>query len=502
MDYEHMEFVEAIETLATQAGLEIPYEETGSTPTKREPDSQALYELMNEIKQFYQSQLKENAAAINYLKSRSLTGEISRDAGIGFAPDSWDALLKQFGTTPERIKQLTAAGMLITKENNQHYDRFRNRIMFPIHDRRGKVIGFGGRVLDDSLPKYLNSPETVIFHKGNELYGLYEARKNNRSLERLLVVEGYMDVIGLRQHDIHYAVATLGTATTTHHLQQLFRLCPEVIFCFDGDNAGRAAAWRALETFLPMSRDNWQPKFIFLPTKEDPDTMVRQEGKTAFEKRLRTANSLSEFFLQHLVKQVDLATLDGKARLASLAMPYIEKVSAPFLQQLLLAELSKITRMPADRLKRQLHQPEIQTQKQLKTVLPKNKISPIRHAITLLVQHPHLATTISGSLPNFETAGLPLLHELFTYLQSRTKTTTAQLLEHWRDTETGTHLGALATQPLYIPEQGLEQEFRDCITTIQSQAQQQMIQQLMAKAAAKTITDDERKQLRNLLRQK
>ena len=285
MDYDHMSFVEAVETLAQTMGIEVPREE-GERPAQRYDE---LFELMRRVERFFQDQLRSNDPAIDYLKRRGVDGATAKRFGVGFAPEGWSTVLDKFGTSRQAIDQLLAAGLIIQKDNGKHYDRFRNRIMFPIRDTRGRTIGFGGRVMGDEEPKYLNSPETVLFHKGRELYGLYEARQALRSIDRLVVVEGYMDVIGLARHGIDYGVATLGTATTGDHLNRLFRLTDDVFFAFDGDAAGRKAAWRALENALPQMREGRQIRFVFLPEKQDPDSYVQAEGANAFDQLLDAA---------------------------------------------------------------------------------------------------------------------------------------------------------------------------------------------------------------------
>lgn len=508
MEFDHMSFVDAIETLASQAGLEVPYETESGENFKPKEDSTSLYDLMEKAKKYYQSALKQNQRALDYLKSRGLSEEIIQNTGIGYSPDAWDELLNKFGKNPEARKNLLDAGMLIQKSENKFYDRFRHRIMFPIHDRRGRVIGFGGRVLDDSTPKYLNSPETPIFHKGSELYGLYEARKQNRNLDRLLVVEGYMDVIGLAQHDVTYAVATLGTATTTQHIQQLFRICSEIVFCFDGDQAGQSAAWRALETLLPNTKDNWQAKFMFLPNGEDPDSMIQKEGKDQFEKQIKEAESLSTFFFRQLMTKVDMQNLDGRARFASLAMPYIQKIQADFLRDMLLNELAKLTRIKIEKLNTHLPQPKTE-KTSLQKILQKNKISLIRTAITLLIQHPKLINQLQEDIPQLDAPGMPLLHELIqvitkrlTAKDSESALTTGTLLEYWRDKTEGRQLATLASQELLIPIEGLDKEFCGTIQAIKLQANQENIKQLISQAASGTLTNQEKELLQKLLKEK
>ncbi|MFK0572955.1 DNA primase [Endozoicomonas sp.] len=346
MDHDHLDFPEAIDTLAGQLGLEVPRDE--SSQKQRGPDHSELYNLMDRSVDFYSRQLKQHEQsprASHYLKNRGLDQQTCQHFAIGFAPPGWDNLKKELATSPEKEQQLITTGMLVKNEDrNTIYDRFRDRIIFPIRDSRGRYIAFGGRVLGDEKPKYLNSPESPIFHKGKELYGLWEARQANRKLSRILVVEGYMDVVALTQQGITNAVATLGTATTPEHLQRLFKVVPEVVFCFDGDDAGRRAAWRALESTLPNMQDGRQARFLFLPQGEDPDTMVRKEGAERFVERIRNeALSLDKLLFRELEADLDLTTMDGRARLAKLAQPYIGKLPESLFRQLLLKMLSDHT---------------------------------------------------------------------------------------------------------------------------------------------------------------
>ncbi|WP_276783952.1 DNA primase [Thalassolituus oleivorans] len=337
MEYDGLSFPDAVEKLASQAGLEVPKEQI-SHDARQEQQHQGLFKRMEAASQYFEQMLRQHeqrGRAVDYLKNRGLSGKAAKFFGIGYAPPGWDGLQTELGTDKEALRELVTCGMLIEKEDGRTYDRFRDRIMFPIRDARGRFIAFGGRVLGDEKPKYLNSPETPIFQKGRELYGLYEARKIRQKLTRFIIVEGYMDVVALAEYGIHYAVATLGTATSEHHLRRLFKIVPEVIFCFDGDNAGRTAAARAMETVLPVLSDGVQARFLFLPDGEDPDTLVRKEGKDAFEERLNKSVHLPEFLFDFLKKQVDFDTLDGKARLDQLAAPLINKIPAGMLKKLM-----------------------------------------------------------------------------------------------------------------------------------------------------------------------
>jgi DNA primase len=344
MEFDRLEFVEAVEALARSAGVEVPRE----GGPRRQQDHADLYTVLGRAEQFFRQALKQEPDAIDYLQNRGVAGLVARDFGIGFAPESWDALRKALADVPEAT--LLEAGLLTRNDSGRVYDRFRGRVMFPIRDTRGRVIGFGGRVMGKSDgPKYLNSPETPVFHKGRELYGLYEARKALRRIDRLIVVEGYMDAVALAQAGIPNAVATLGTAATPEHFQKLYRYTEEVICCFDGDNAGRQAAWRALESALPQLGEGHQLKFMFLPEGEDPDSLVRAQGKDAFLRLAAAALPSIEYLFDRLGDGLDLRSLDDRARLASLALPHIERVPNGILKDLMLGRLEQVTGLNASR---------------------------------------------------------------------------------------------------------------------------------------------------------
>lgn len=348
MEYERLDFRVAIEQLASKYGLQIPEESREDEQEGRR--KRDLYASMEQADSFYREQLRIHPAgktAVNYLKQRGLSVRIVQDFGLGFVPQGWDTLLKQFETDRHALEMLLEAGMLIRRDagggKHRLYDRFRYRIMFPIRDSRGRTIAFGGRVMGDDKPKYLNSPETPIYQKSRELYGLYEARQANKHLERLLIVEGYMDVIALAQHGITNAVATLGTATSTVHLQRMFRHCEELVFCFDGDQAGSAAARRALDVSLPVMEDGYQLKFLFLPQGEDPDSLVREEGEEQFSARVEAAMPLSEYIFQIASQGLNLETADGKAAMSRRALGLIAKLPASAFQGIMRAELANRT---------------------------------------------------------------------------------------------------------------------------------------------------------------
>lgn len=360
MDHDNLEFPQAVEELAKAAGMEVPREEGRRGGKPRQPTDSPLYPLLASAAEFYRQALKghpQRRAAVEYLKGRGLSGEVARDFALGLAPPGWDNLLKHFGADNLQQKVMIDAGLLIENaETGKRYDRFRDRVIFPIRDSRGRVIAFGGRVLGDDKPKYLNSPETPVFHKGQELYGLYEARKHNRNLDEIIVVEGYMDVIALAQQGLRNAVATLGTATSEEHLKRLFRLVPSVLFCFDGDQAGRNAAWRALEATLPSLQDGRKARFLFLPEGEDPDTLIRAEGLDAFRARIQQhAQPLADYFFQQLTDEADPRSLEGKAHMATLASPLIAHIPGANLKALMNARLAEITGLSPDAMHRLSH---------------------------------------------------------------------------------------------------------------------------------------------------
>ncbi len=378
MEYERISFPDAIAYLAKQVGLDVPREQSGDPKQRerelaREKARNSLYTLMEAADQYYQDQLRSHPnknTAVDYLKRRGLSGQIAKAFGIGYAPPGWDNLASTLGTSNEKQDRLLEAGMLIHNEDKERlYDRFRERVMFPIRDTRGRVIGFGGRVLDDSKPKYLNSPETPIFSKGKELYGLYEARQACKQLPRLLVVEGYMDVVALAQYGIRYGVATLGTACGEDHLNRAFRFTNEIVFCFDGDNAGRKAARRAMENALPAMEDGRQVKFLYLPEGEDPDSLIRQIGTDKFTRLIEGATPLESFLFEELGQQLDTQTMEGRARLCKLAAPLMDQLPRGVYRELMFQQLANRTQLSVDALMKLLSElpaarPEVNTTNQ------------------------------------------------------------------------------------------------------------------------------------------
>nr|WP_320167179.1 DNA primase [uncultured Methylophaga sp.] len=495
MEYDQLSFPEAIQELADHVGMTVPTTQNVS----QSPQQKNLYDLMDKVSQFYVHQLQthpDRQLFVDYLKTRGLSKNTVEMFGIGMAPDGWDNVLKTFGSSQAQVKQLLDAGLLIKNDAGRTYDRFRHRLMFPIRDRRGRVIGFGGRVLDDSTPKYLNSPETPIFHKGTELYGLYQAKKQNRKLERVLIVEGYMDVIALAEHGITNAVATLGTSTTPDHLKQLLRASPEVVFCFDGDRAGREAAWRAAENALPMLGGNQQLKFMFLPDGEDPDSMVRRHGAEAFESEVLHAQNYSDFFFTWLTEKVDLSSMDGRARLVEITKPYLKHVPAGVYRDMLEQRLAELSQTNLATLNRHIEKPASRLQR-----APKKQtlatMTPLRLAISILLQYPILAREIDDtvSISSLQLPGVNILKELLETLHQYPHLTTAALLERWRDRENGAHLEKLALQSLSLSADELKHELLGIFSQLQKQAKEQRRIYLESKPLSE-LTEAEKAELR------
>ncbi|KIS41338.1 DNA primase [Kosakonia radicincitans] len=497
MNYDKLEFVESVEELAAMHNLEVPFE-AGSGPSLIERHQrQTLYQLMDGLNAFYQQSLTLPAAepARQYLARRGLSSEIIARFAIGYAPPGWDNVLKRFGGNSENRKSLIDAGMLVTNDQGRSYDRFRERVMFPIRDKRGRVIGFGGRVLGNDTPKYLNSPETDIFHKGRQLYGLYEAQLDNDEPQRLLVVEGYMDVVALAQYGINYAVASLGTSTTADHIQLLFRVTKNVICCYDGDRAGRDAAWRALETALPYMSDGRQLRFMFLPDGEDPDTLVRKEGKAAFEARMEQAQPLSTFLFNSLLPQADLTTPDGTTQLAALALPLINQVPGETLRiqlrQLLGNKIGIFDDAQLDRL-----MPK-QAENSAPRPAPQLKRTTMRILIGLLIQNPELASAVPSleGLDQSRLPGLGLFAELVNTCLSQPGLTTGQLLEHYRGTKEAATLEKLSMWDDIADKEIAEEAFTDSLNHMFDSMLERRQEELIARDRTHGLSSEERREL-------
>ena len=528
MDYEHVDFPQAVDALASSLGMEVPREQSTPAQQLKRETGRELYTLMEQVAHFYQQALRKHAsakAAVNYLKQRGLSGEIAQQFGLGFAPPGWDNLLQALGQQDGQRALLLKSGMLVQNEAGKLYDRFRNRVVFPIRDQRGRVIAFGGRVLGDDKPKYLNSPETEIFHKGRELYGLHEARKNNRSLDRVLVVEGYMDVIALAQHGISNAVATLGTATSQRHLERIFRLSPEVVFCFDGDEAGRKAASRAMEATLACMHDGRQARFLFLPEGEDPDTLVRARGADYLMESVRKATALEDFLFSEASGDLDISSLDGRARLSRQALPLLRQLPEGVYRQLMYNALAKRTGLSLDELMRlepTLEPPPAPTgdtseeasspaAKSHTISRPQRSIQKgfanlAQSALALLLHKPDIAHLVDNMhLRGLDGSDMQLLRELLSHLRNRPDSSTAMLLGHWYGTEDGALLSRLASQERLIPSDGIEQQFIDTINLLARRPEELDLDTYIDKLKGSNyaqLSEMEKLQLKELLQKK
>lgn len=553
MEFDHAGFTDAVESAAKMLGLTVPYED--SHPSKQQPKDSNLYTLLEKASQFYKQQLREHAdrkTALTYLQTRGLTTEICALFGIGYAAAGWDNLLKALGPTEQAQKQLLDAGLITENEDKtRKYDRFRQRIMFPILDVRGRTIGFGGRILGSETttapdgskikaggPKYLNSPETEVFHKGRELYGLYQARMSNRHLQRLLVVEGYMDVIALAQFDISYAVATLGTACGEDHLHLAFKYCSEIVFCFDGDNAGRTAARRALENTLPSMSDGRQVKFLFLPEGQDPDSLVRQIGKERFEQEIEQATALEDYFFHNLAEGINMQSMEGRARLSKLAAPQLHRLPPGVYRELMFQQLARHTGLSLDLLQDLVHSPVTAQdapplaplppaeapKRDLRTHTPialpvrptfqSIKITPARMAIMLLLEHPELVNSDIGHWQaDSQDSDELLLQQLISSIRLHQLRSFHSIMGFWAG-----EFGVQAQKELtsLVSDQFLgsvkrlspfdaQQELADAFKKLHTHTQQRLYLQELAQLqgiALNALSDEQKSRLRELLKLK
>lgn len=506
MNYDRLEFLDALSTLAEPLNLTLPTDTPPDQPTLKH-----LYPLLEKTKKCYQQALTAHPNAINYLKSRGLSGETARDFAIGYAPAGWDFITKLLGTNKQSLADLVTTGMSIEKTSTRHYDRFRDRIMFPIRDMRGRTIAFGGRTLGDDTPKYLNSPETPIFHKNSILYGLFEACKQGRKLNKALVVEGYMDVISLAQHGISYAVATLGTALNVKHIHILLRHTEEIIFCFDGDRAGKNAAWKALNISLPLLRDGIEFKFLFLTNKDDPDTAVQRLGKSGFEKAIDNAQSLSEVFFQQLENDHPLTSIGSKASFAQAAKKALSTMPAGIYKSLLLKQLAEKVTLPPELLTphpktRDIKTPSPQPKIDSGFSLPQKgkRLAPAARAIQLLLAQPSLAKetkpNMIETLPTSQE--INLLKQLISRFHTAPETSVGELLIDFKDKTTCAYLAALSTMELQIPETGIQAEYQGVLKTLADNHKKVSLNQLIEKAKHTALSSFEKQQLQQLLKEK
>jgi len=531
MEYDNKDFPQAVESLATDYGLTVPREDNREHE-QQHSENQQLLAVLGQADTWFQQQLRRHPGkqkAVHYLKARGLTGQIAKQFGIGFAPPGWDNLLTHLRTASVSIDLMMKSGLIIERDADRaakqgkehthgHYDRFRDRIIFPIRDNRGRVIAFGGRVLGDDKPKYLNSPETPVYHKGQELYGLYEARKSKSRLNRMLIVEGYMDVVALAQHGIDYAVATLGTATNTTHLSRLFRVVPEVIYCFDGDAAGLTAAWRGLQATLPVMQDGRKVRFLFLPDGEDPDTLVRKIGKDRFSEKIDQATNLEDFFFDHLGSQVDMDSMEGKARLAILAAPLLKQLPAGIFRQLMRKRLVALTGVDNETIDQLLvdktsdsagpypsepdddgyesmesgYRPAQAARRVVARGIRGSKRSASVKAIELLLYCPDIGLSLTQdlqSLHELKDTNTDLLLELIELVRNNPTITTYAMLGHCYGTALGNQLTQLMKNEKITPATGIKGEFTFLIDSIIANAEkvqykERLIQQLKPRLKA------------------
>lgn len=497
MNYLNQSFTEAIDTLASRLGMTVPRD---GNPEKTQK-SLSLYQLLGQVTQFYQNCLKqEGKEAITYLRERGLSGEIAKKFQLGYAPAGWHTLENQFKSGKA---DLIATGMLIQKDDGNTYDRYRHRIMFPIHDRHGRIIGFGGRIIDPAhKPKYLNSPETVIFQKNRELYGLHQILQQNKTTNNIIIVEGYLDVIALAQHGINNAVAALGTATSTYHIQLLSKHTKQVVFCFDGDEAGKKAAWRALENSLALLDNDLDARFVFLPDGHDPDSLVRNEGSEAFLARINKAVPLSQYLIDTLCIDIDTHSTAGKSRLINAAKPLLQTIPEGTCKTLLIDELARVTRIDNHRMTQLLS--DKTTPADIPVQQKQVNRSPIRMAIALILQHPEIYTVCKANINVHELdgPGQDTLQKIMMHIDQNPDINTAALIEFWRDTELFESLGKLAGWEHQVPDDALASEFTDHIQFLKKQNLENKISQFLAKSKKQGLTNSEQLELQDLIRKK
>lgn len=502
MDFSHLDFVEAVEDLAGFAGVEVPRESIEYQPGQKKEDLNSLYVLMDQVAAFYAEQLRssdEGKKAVEYLKNRGVSGDCAGDFMLGYAPDEWKALASRFNP-----KLLLEAGLLVSKDDGQPYDRFRGRIMFPIRDKRGRIIGFGGRVLDDSLPKYLNSPETSLFHKSKEVYGLYELLEKNAKPQRILIVEGYMDVIALAQFDIRYAVAVLGTAASQAHLDLLFRFSSELVFCFDGDKAGREAAWRAMEAAFSSLKDGRQIRIMLLPQNHDPDLLVREEGVDGFIDRVQGAETLSEYFFGHFSSELNLSEMEGRAQLVNKAKPYLEKLPESVFKEMMFARLKELSGWNRLDVLENAATLALKQYPKIGGKRPQDngRLSSARVAVALLVQNPRLAELLDQQeidWSGLEFSGAPLFKNILNVIAGKHPANAAVLMECYRDAAEEKSIKALAFLDLQISDDKIDVVFCDAVNRLLIQAREAGLARLLDKDKTKGLDAQEKELLRKML---
>ena len=505
MNLNNLEFVEAVEDLAAFAGIDVPRESNTHQASEKKEDLNSLYQLMEQTADFYVQQLRnsdDGKKAVDYLKARGVNSDCANEFLLGYAPDEWKALANSFDHNA-----LIKAGLLISKEDGQVYDRFRNRIIFPIRDKRGRIVGFGGRVMNDSLPKYLNSPETSLFHKGNEVYGLYELLKKNPKPPQILIVEGYMDVISLSQFGVNYAIAALGTAISQTHLNLLFRFSPEIVLCFDGDKAGQAAAWKAMEPIFLSLKDNRSCRIMMLPQNQDPDSLIRKEGLSSFTLRVQSAQALSDYFFETLSENLNLSEMEGRAQLIGKAKPYIDKLPEGIFRELMLSRLkttsgiSTLNTFDSTSTTSKLNLKKNTS----KTPVQSAPAKSARTATALLLQNPRLIHNIDNKDTNWDDLdirGIDLFKNIQQVILSKNAINTAVLIEHYRNTADEKSVKALASLNLYVSETNIDMVFSDALNSLLKQGKYATIAKLETKAQNQGLELHEQKLLIKILTDK
>ena len=492
MDYDHMEFVESIEALAQMIGVDVPYEK-GQATRPADKGSESIYTTLQQCSDYYLAQLKQQPEAIEYLKQRCISGETARDFAIGYAPPGWNNLSGE----PNLLVQ---AGMLIEKDNGQHYDRFRHRMMFPIRDRRGRTIAFGGRVIEaEDNPKYLNSPESAVFHKGDEIYGLFELKKAVTQIEQIFITEGYMDVIALAEYGVKTAVATLGTAINNAQIEKLFRSCKTLIFCFDGDSAGKKAAWRSLEQCLVSLKEGRLARFLFLPEGHDPDTYIQAHGQQGFQDQVDDAATLTEFLFENLLSQCNIKSLEGKSQFLDRLRPYFIQIPLQSLKDQILGEVERQLGVKLDNRLLEILGHETQAP-QSRIKLPEQHWTPTRLAINLLLQKPSLAdnTGAHHELAETDIPGIDLLLQLLDEIHEEPEISTQNLLDRFRGNENESHLYKLAAmQPAMEGEDSIDLMFENCLQRLQEKYIKSRKLSLIEKLQrGETLSDAEKQELK------
>ena len=494
MDYNHLDFVEAVEDLARFIGVEVPREESAFQYVKEQKkDVSDLYDVLQQVALFYAGQLRgnpEGTKAIDYFKSRGISGAVARDFLLGYAPDGWGTLAGQFDQ-----KLLLDAGLLVNKEGGRSYDRFRGRVMFPIRDKRGRVVGFGGRVLDDSLPKYLNSPETPVFEKGREVFGLYELLEKKTKPEKILIVEGYMDAITLAQFGIHNVVATLGTATSRTHIDLLFRFTSELVFCFDGDKAGRQAAWRAVDAALPSLKDGRQIRIMLLPQGSDPDSLLREEGVEKFSEKIDSSVALSDYFFEQLTKEISLVDLEGQVKLANKARPYLLKLPGGEFRKKMFIRLDELAKVNSKQSFAQ--SPTLNTKRKMKGVDNRHQVTtPVQTAIELLLHDPGLVRVVDKKNIDWsalELPGVEVLLKVMQRIKSNREINGAALVEGFSGLPEHRHVEKLFYREILAPD--VEAELSGALDRLIEQEKKHKVENLIAKQKAEGLDQKELEQL-------